>query len=174
MDKNEIDKMLSELDDIEAKVKSVDKNDFEEILKSGKDITDDKSIVSSVASSDINELKEKLDKLNERLDNVEALKKDIAYIRGVIDDKLNLDFYAMYENVMEHMDVEAVKIYRNIQAVIVEENAKQNHALFDIDGKSNSLKKRLNNVIIFSIVSFVVSILVMFITILPAFGIHLF
>ena len=80
----------------------------------------------------------------------------------------------MYRNLMDQMNIEAIKIYRNIQAVIVEEQAKQNHVLFGVDGKSDKLKFRMNHVMIFSIVSFVVSILVMILQILPAFGVDIF
>ena len=95
-------------------------------------------------------------------------------MKAFMEEKLGMDFKAMYDNVLDQMNVEAIKTYRNIQAVIVEEDAKQNHALFGIDGKSDSLKRRLNNVMIFSIVSFVTSILVMLMQVLPAFGIKLF
>ncbi|MBR5637934.1 MAG: hypothetical protein IKW81_13500, partial [Pseudobutyrivibrio sp.] len=94
--------------------------------------------------------------------------------KNIIDDRLSVDFRAMYENILEKTNIEAIKTYRNLQAVIIEENSKQNQALFGIDNKSNSLKKRMNNVLMFAVVSFVVSILVMLMQILPALGIKLF
>ena len=105
---------------------------------------------------------------------VEAMEAEVKAIKDILEDRLNYDFRAMYDNLMEKTNIEAIKIYRNLQAVVIEENAKQNQALFELDGKANSLKKRMNNVLIFAIISFVVSILVMLVTILPAFGIKLF
>lgn len=117
---------------------------------------------------------EQLEMLLKQFKKVDSIEGEISDIRQIIDDRLNVDFRAMYENVMEKTNIEAIKTYRNVQAVIIEENAKQNQALFGLDTKSNSLKKRMNNVLVFAIVSFVVSILVMLVTILPALGIKLF
>ena len=109
-----------------------------------------------------------------QLRKIDTMEAEVKAMKEVIDERLSVDFRAMYENIMEKTNIEAIKTYRNVQAVIIEENAKQNQALFGIDNKSNSLKKRMNNVLIFAIVSFVVSILVMLVTILPALGIKLF
>lgn len=177
MDKStEIKKMLDELDEIEEQISTANDDSISDIIDA-KDYLDkmqEDMDKSSIRAEDIKRLENRLRNIESKLDDVESLKSDVKYLRSVIDDKLSVDFNAMYENVMEHMDVEAIKIYRNLQAVIVEENAKQNQVLFGIDGKSSSLKKRLNNVMIFSIISFVVSILVMLMQILPALGVDLF
>ena len=115
-----------------------------------------------------------LDRINGRLDQLEDINSQLDYIRKYTDAQTGYDFDMMYHNVLEQMNIEAIKIYRNIQAVIVEENAKQNHVLLGVDGKTGKLKFRLNHVMIVSIVSFVVSILVMLMQILPALGINLF
>ena len=117
---------------------------------------------------------EQLNQIMRQFKKIDAMEAEVKAMKEVIDERLNVDFRAMYENIMEKTNIEAIKTYRNVQAVIIEENAKQNQALFGIDNKSNSLKKRMNNVLIFAIVSFVVSILVMLVTILPAIGIKLF
>ena len=117
---------------------------------------------------------EQLEELMQKFRKVEAMEAEVKAIKDILEDRLNYDFRAMYDNLMEKTNIEAIKIYRNLQAVVIEENAKQNQALFELDGKANSLKKRMNNVLIFAIISFVVSILVMLVTILPAFGIKLF
>jgi len=116
---------------------------------------------------------DQLDAIMKRLNKIDGMQAEIDAMKAIIDERLNVDFKAMYENLMEKNNIEAIKTYRNIQAVIIEENAKQNKALFGIDGKSDSLRRRLNHVIVFSIISFVVSILVMLMIILPAFGIDL-
>lgn len=128
-------------------------------------------------SSQMEDLKKRLEVLEEissKLELLDEMDEELNYIKNFMDTKLNLDFEAMYQNILEQMNVEAIKIYRNIQAVIVEEDAKQNHVLFGVDGKSDKLKSRMNHVMIFSIISFVVSILVMIMQILPALGIDIF
>lgn len=117
---------------------------------------------------------EQLDEISNKLELLDEMDEELNYIKNFLDTKLNIDFEAMYHNVLEQMNVEAIKVYRNIQAVIVEEDAKQNHVLFGVDGKSDKLKFRMNHVMIFSIISFVVSILVMLMQILPALGIQIF
>ncbi|SFO17391.1 hypothetical protein SAMN04487831_11089 [Pseudobutyrivibrio sp. UC1225] len=117
---------------------------------------------------------EQFNLLMKKLNNVEHMEAEIKAMKEIIDERLSLDFRAMYDNIMEKTNIEAIKVYRNVQAVVIEENAKQNQALFGLDSKSDSLRKRMNNVLIFATVSFVVSVLVMLITILPAFGIKLF
>lgn len=128
-------------------------------------------------SREIEEIKKKLDTLDEvyaKLEMLEDMEVELNYIKHFLDTKLDKDFEAMYHNILEQMNVEAIKIYRNVQAVIVEEDAKQNHVLFGVDGKSDRLKFRMNNVMIFSIVSFIVSIVIIIMQILPHFGISLF
>ncbi len=115
-----------------------------------------------------------LEEINSRLDMLEEIDEQINYIREFLDDKLDLDYVAMYETLREEVHEDAIKTYRNIQAVIVEENAKQNHVLFGVDGNQDKLKFRMNHVMFFSIISFVTSILVMLLQILPALGIKLF
>ena len=132
----------------------------------------------------INELSEQMEDMKHRLRQLEEIvvklelldevDEDINYIKNFMNHKLDKDFDAMYRNLIDQMNIESIKVYRNIQAVIVEEQAKQNHVLFGVDGKSDKLKFRLNHVMIFSIVSFVVSIMVMILQILPAFGVDIF
>lgn len=119
----------------------------------------------------------KLDTIDNKLEDLDAradLVEEIDTKVERIDDKLNVDFVAMYDNVLDQMNVESVKIYRNLQAVMVEENAKQNTVLFGVDGKSDSLRKRINHMVAISVISIVVSIAVMVVLILPKFGIKLY
>lgn len=128
-------------------------------------------------SEQMEDIKHRLRQLEEitvKLELLDEVDEDVNYIKNFMNHKLDKDFEAMYRNLMDQMNIEAIKIYRNIQAVIVEEQAKQNHVLFGVDGKSDKLKFRMNHVMIFSIVSFVVSILVMILQILPAFGVDIF
>ena len=122
----------------------------------------------------ISELVEQMKIIDVKLSMLEDVDEDTRYMKNLVSEKLNLDFVAMYDNILDQMNVEAIKIYRNIQAVIVEENAKQNNVLFGMDNKTDGLKRRMNHVLFFCIVSFIVSIVLVIVQILPAFGIKLF
>lgn len=128
----------------------------------------------SVLLENLNDLVEQIKVVDAKMGILEDMDGDTRFIRSLVTDKLNLDFVAMYNNVLDQMNVEAIKIYRNIQAVIVEENAKQNNVLFGMDKKTDGLKRRMNHVLFFCIVSFIVSIALVIVQILPAFGIKLF
>ena len=186
--------MIEELNEIQSQLE-----DCEKVLKSEisetptnrvKRKTGRKTVEVQAKEADvklydsINELSEQMEDMKHRLRQLEEIvvklelldevDEDINYIKNFMNHKLDKDFDAMYRNLIDQMNIESIKVYRNIQAVIVEEQAKQNHVLFGVDGKSDKLKFRLNHVMIFSIVSFVVSIMVMILQILPAFGVDIF
>lgn len=201
---NELDEIKNDLDELENMIMAEDEsengqevNDLEQLTEPESNITnmddfdsDREKFNSALKISNrpgrvsnrevlmqLEEIKQKLEVLDEidsKLELLDEMDEQLNYIKNTLDTKLNVDFEAMYHNTLEQMNIEAIKVYRNIQAVIVEEDAKQNHLLFGVDGKSDKLKFRMNHVLIFSIISFVVSILVMVLQILPAFGINLF
>lgn len=174
----EVDSLIEELDEIEKQLGM--KQEFEDIeLPVLKPIIlppikapEPAPVITRADFAKLDD--EQFNLLMKKLNNVENMEAEIKAMKEVIDERLSLDFRAMYDNIMEKTNIEAIKVYRNVQAVVIEENAKQNQALFGLDSKSDSLRRRMNNVLIFATVSFVVSVLVMLITILPAFGIKLF
>ena len=176
--KNEVDSLLEELNEIERSLgmqTEFDDIEFPEFKPIILPPIKYPEVESKISKADFAKLEdEQLDMIMRQLRKIDTMEAEVKAMKEVIDERLSVDFRAMYENIMEKTNIEAIKTYRNVQAVIIEENAKQNQALFGIDNKSNSLKKRMNNVLIFAIVSFVVSILVMLVTILPALGIKLF
>lgn len=138
-------------------------------------IKSSEGVAAQLTRADIAKLNdEQFEALMGKLRHVEHLEAQVEAMKNIIDSRLSVDFRAMYENLLEKSNIEAIKTYRNVQAVIIEENAKQNQALLGLDNKSNSLKRRMNNVLLFAVVSFVVSILVMLMQILPALGVDLF
>ena len=183
----EVDEILAELDALEQQLDARAKKLGEEIESFpsfGDDMTAEEEAsaalralssddLSAMSPAELAKLHARIEQIEKKLKEIDVLESQVRELRAFVGEKLSVDIRAMYANILEQMNVEAVKIYRNLQAVVVEENARQNRALFGIDGKSDSLKKRMNNVIIFSIVSFVVSILVMLMQILPAFGINI-
>ena len=176
---DEVDELLDQLEEIERSLgmmSNFDDIDFPEMrpidLPPVKFPDPPKPQITKIDAAKLDD--EQLQLIMKHFNKIEAMEAEVKALKDIIEERLNVDFRAMYENIMEKTNIEAIKTYRNVQAVVIEENAKQNQALFGLDNKSNSLKKRMNNVLIFAIVSFVVSILVMLVTILPAFGIKLF
>lgn len=186
----ELDKLENELDDYKRSLEEYrSKNQPDMLLKPFKE--EPKAVAPVVVASppsinnaslkaierQLDEMKLKLNKLDEfesKLGILDDMDEELRAMKHFIEERLRVDFEAMYQNLLEQMNIEAIKVYRNIQAVIVEEDAKQNHVLFGVDGKSDKLRKRLNHMMFLAIVSFVVSILVMLMQILPALGVHLF
>lgn len=193
MSYTEMEHLVSELDKLESELDGYKKSleDYQSkympdtIIKPYKEeapdtrvvapLVNDASIKAIEKSLDSMKLKlAKIDELESKLGILDDMDEELNSMKHFIEDKLSVDFEAMYQNLLEQMNVEAIKVYRNIQAVIVEEDAKQNHVLFGVDGKSDKLRKRINHMMFLAIISFVVSILVMLMQILPALGINLF
>ena len=57
------------------------------------------------------------------------------------------------------MHKECVKVYRNVQAVVVEENNKQSEVLNDVKGKMEAVSKKLKTVMGISIAAVAISLI---------------
>lgn len=180
----EVNSLLKELEELERALgMPMTNEDFPELKPiilptfnmPAEQIKSSEGVAAQLTRADIAKLnEEQFEALMGKLRHVEHLEAQVEAMKNIIDSRLSVDFRAMYENLLEKSNIEAIKTYRNLQAVIIEENAKQNQALLGLDNKSNSLKRRMNNVLLFAVVSFVVSILVMLMQILPALGVDLF
>lgn len=125
--------------------------------------------------SKIDQTKEELDAVKLSLDNVtksvsEVLEQMTAEQENKKDDGLEERFAAVEENVHK----ECVKVYRNVQAVVVEENGKQTKALEEITAKVNSFNGKLGAVLGVSIAALVVALAGTVLQVLNALGINLF
>ena len=86
------------------------------------------------------------------------------------DDGLEERLAAVEENVHK----ECVKVYRNVQAVVVEESGKQAKALEEIAAKVNSFNGKLGAVLGISIAALVFALAGTVLQVLSALGINLF
>lgn len=102
-------------------------------------------------------LSEKLDKLNERLEMEPA---------GQLSARLN--------EVEENVHKECVKVYRNVQAVVVEESEKQSEAAGKVASDVSTLGGRLGAILGVSIVSLIFSLVSVILQILNTFNIKFF
>lgn len=70
------------------------------------------------------------------------------------------------ENTDENMHKECVKVYRNVQAVVVEESGKQKESLENMEGVLSRLQGKLGAVFGISIASLILALLVLVVQIL--------
>ncbi len=106
------------------------------------------------------EIADKLEQLSVRLE--EKSEEDIG-------DGLEEKFSAAEENVHK----ECVKVYRNVQAVVMEESGKQGEALAEMSGKVNAMKGKLGFVLGISVVALVFSLAGAVLQLLDLLGIGL-
>ena len=74
----------------------------------------------------------------------------------------------------ENVHRECVKVYRNVQAVVVEESGKQSEALTDISAKVGSVKGKLGAILGISITALVLSLGSVVMLVLELLNIKLF
>ena len=79
-------------------------------------------------------------------------KKDLEFLTGILDEK--------FRDSDEFVHKESVKVYRNVQAVVIDELKKQTDIIIE-DSKSINKKSdaKLNIVMALSIVSIIISVL---------------
>ncbi len=106
------------------------------------------------------EIADRLERLSLRLE--EKSEEDIG---AGLEEK----FSAAEENVHK----ECVKVYRNVQAVVMEESGKQSEALAETSGKVNAMKGRLGLVLGISVVALVFSLAGAVLQLLDLLGIGL-
>lgn len=127
-----------------------------------------------------------LGNMSEQLENVNSQLKSVSgELSGKVDlltrqleekdqekpgDRLDEKFAVADENVHK----ECVKVYRNVQAVVMEESGKQNETLADISGKLNATRSRLGIVLGISAAALVFSLAGAVLQLLDLMGIGLF
>lgn len=147
-----------------------------EIRQESADAADDKvnGLADSV-NSHFDSLNGQLDAVNLNLDNVANAVSEIrdqmaSAQENKKDDGLEERLAAVEENVHK----ECVKVYRNVQAVVVEESGKQAKALEEIAAKVNSFNGKLGAVLGISIAALVFALAGTVLQVLSALGINLF
>ncbi len=134
-----------------------------ELQQSWIDSESKREVVHKIEDDQMLYLEDKYNELNARLDAMESM--------------MNVEFKVTipkrFEQAEEKAHTDCIKVYRNVQAVIVEEDSKQNKVLARIESKTAGLKRRVTITMVLSIFSFIVSIALVLFLILPKFGINL-
>ena len=143
-----------------------------EIKQESTEMTDDKvnGLADSV-NSHFDNLNTRLDSVGTQLDGIHTQLDQIDQAQeNRKDDELEERFAAVEENVHK----ECVKVYRNVQAVVVEESGKQTKALEEIAAKVNSFNGKLGAVLGISIAALVFALAGTVLQVLNSLGINLF
>lgn len=95
-------------------------------------------------------------------------------IQDLVTTGFEIEMHQRFDELEEKTHTDCIKVYRNVQAVVVEELSKQNKVLIRDDKAISKIKRRMNVVLAFSIVSVVTAVVLIILEILPIFGIKLF
>lgn len=147
-----------------------------EIRQESTDAADDK--VNGLADSvntHFDSLNAQLDAVNLNLDNVTNAVSEIRdQMASAQENKKDDGLEERFASVEENVHKECVKVYRNVQAVVVEESGKQAKALEEITAKVNSFNGKLGAVLGISIAALVFALAGTVLQVLNALGINLF
>lgn len=94
-------------------------------------------------------------------------------IQDLVTTGFEIEMHQRFDELEEKTHTDCIKVYRNVQAVVVEELSKQNKVLIRDDKAITKIKRRMNVVLAFSIVSVVTAVVLIILEILPIFGIKL-
>lgn len=112
-------------------------------------------------------ISDKFDQLSKQLEGTAQQLKETAAENS--DDKLSEKFAATDENVHK----ECVKVYRNVQAVIMEENEKYVGTLKEVSGQLNAMKGKFGAVLGISIAALIASLVGVVFQILSQWSVNL-
>lgn len=143
-----------------------------EIKQESAETTDDKvnGLTDSV-NSHFDNLNTLLDSVGTQLDGIHTQLDQMDQAQeNRKDDELEERFAAVEENVHK----ECVKVYRNVQAVVVEESGKQTKALEELTAKVNSFNGKLGAVLGISIAALVFALAGTVLQVLNSLGMNLF
>lgn len=147
-----------------------------EIRQESTDAADDK--VNGLADSvntHFDSLNGQLGAVNLNLDNVTNAVSEIRdQMASAQENKKDDGLEERFASVEENVHKECVKVYRNVQAVVVEESGKQAKALEEITEKVNSFNGKLGAVLGISIAALVFALAGTALQVLNALGINLF
>jgi len=123
----------------------------------------------------IDQAKEQLDAVNLNLDNVTNAVSEIRdQMASAQENKKDDGLEERFASVEENVHKECVKVYRNVQAVVVEESGKQAKALEELTAKVNSFNGKLGAVLGISIAALGFALAGTVLQVLNALGINLF
>ncbi len=89
-----------------------------------------------------------------KIEEVKADNKETEDLKQILDELKKVQ-NEQYEQLTDHVHKENVKVYRNVQAVVVEETARQN----ELSGKTlSSVKGRLGGILGISIAALLVAV----------------
>lgn len=119
---------------------------------------------------DMEELRAQLGQFKEQLDEMEkslslqleaALREPeekLDQLCGQLEAQSSVQLSEKFEALEENVHKECVKVYRNVQAVLVEESGRQGDRLTDLKTGVTSLKGKLNAILVVSVLAMIFSL----------------
>jgi len=100
-----------------------------------------------------------LDTVNGQLESMNgAISAKMDFLSQQLGDKPKDGFEEKFAIADENVHKECVKVYRNVQAVVMEESGKQAETLTEITGKLNAMRSRIGIVLGISVAALVFSL----------------
>lgn len=143
----EMIKANSAADAEEMKKLQLQIDEYRKILDKMQEVLDHAQVDGGAINRLVEEGIAKIEQIQADTQVYDKLQENVTELEGSLSTKMT----AMDENIHK----ECVKVYRNVQAVVVEENAKQTDAIGAI---LKPLKRKLNGILTVSIVSLVAAV----------------
>lgn len=130
----------------------------------------DKDETGQALLRDMEELRTQLGQFKEQLDDMDkslsaqletALRKPeekLDQLCGQLEAQSSVQLTEKFEALEENVHKECVKVYRNVQAVLVEESSRQGEGLTDVKTGVSSLKGKLNAILTISVLAMIFSL----------------
>ena len=120
---------------------------------------------------DMEELKALLRQFKEQMDGMEqalgvqleaalrAPEEKLDQLCGQLEAQSAVQLTEKFDSLEENVHKECVKVYRNVQAVLVEESGRQGEGLTDVKAGVTSLKGKINAILTVSVLAMIFSLL---------------
>lgn len=122
-------------------------DEYRKILDKMQALVDNAQVDGGAINRLVEESIAKIDQIQADTQMCDKLQESVTGLESALSTKL----VAMEENIHK----ECVKVYRNVQAVVVEENAKQTEAF---DAAMKPLKRKLNGILSVSIIALIAAV----------------
>lgn len=142
----------------------------EKVMEYGKSLNHFETLLKNQAGEMDEDQKEQEETLDREF---LLLQRRFNDLQDLVINGFEIEMHQRFDELEEKTHTDCIKVYRNVQAVIVEELSKQNKVIMRDDKIVTGMKRKMTTVFIFSIISVVTSVALIILQILPLFGIKL-
>lgn len=156
--KNQVKEYRDVLDQMQTQVtESIEKlNQVQMEAKDNSELLEAVAQLKQSVEMKINGMQEDWNELEQAVNSkLNYTNESVSRLEGVLDEKVGSAIGTKLDNVNENIHKECVKVYRNVQAAVVEENNKQTENIVEA---VNSLKGKLGAILGVSIVALIAAL----------------